>query len=394
MNVRRYVFGAAPIWLILFIGMLLYVLAYVEPATTGRNWWYLCVTRQSSKCTDFLPDTVAYLDQSIGFSIDDIALSKASLTPLKQVFLYWQAEAARQISRHYQYTVIFVMNFVVYLATIALLCATLDRLEIEFPVIGFALLAFNPYVLLLVLTLNKDLWCFLAVAAGAYAASRRSLLLLALSAGLAIVVRDIFAVMIVAAYIVSRERIGLKTFLVLGSFGLNVMAFIPGMADKIALRDALPSLLGLHTAWFWHHMDWIQENVPAGQLIVFPVTFAINVAADAISVSDWREIVSAWPIIYLATVGSSMLFTTVTIAFVVSRNRWVGGRRLILKQAVVYAFMISIYPILHHRYYLPVYLLAVPAVFGRPAVQRRGKAHRSTTMTNAAPNGDTVQSPI
>ena len=41
------------------------------------------------------------------------------------------------------------------------------------------------------------------------------------------------------------------------------------------------------------------------------VPFAINVVADAISPSAWERIVSEAPVIYIATVASSIMFTAV-----------------------------------------------------------------------------------
>ena len=385
MNLRRYLVDALPVWALLFIGLLAYVLAYIEPSTTGKNWWSICVDQQSLECTDFLPDSVEYLDRGDDFTLSDMTEQAASITPFKQVILYWQAEAAKRIAPDYEYTVIFVMNFAIFMATVAFLCHTLDLLELTLGPLGFAALAFNPYVLLLVLTVNKDLWCFFAVAGAACAAARRSLATLLLFTALAMFVRDSFAVILVATYAVSRCRVRLAPFMVLCALGLNALPLVPGMQEKLALRDLLPEILGLRTAWLWQDMGWLQIHVPLGQLVVFPVTFVINVVADAISPSTWERIVSDAPVIYIATSASSFLFSAVLATIILRGSaHWTEGHKFLCRQAMALAFMISIYPILHHRYYLPAFLFFTMLAAAKPQSSSAGRSSEQGALAGEA----------
>ncbi len=363
-NVSRYLVNAVPLWLLLFLCMLTYVLLLIEPSITGVNWWSNCV-HGDGPCTRFLPDSPLYLHQADNFTLSDIDGAAMSILPYKGALLYWQAQLAATILPHWQYSLIFVMNFALFLAVVALLMDTADALKVDLPPVALALTLFNPYVLLLVLTLNKDIWAFLVVAGGAWAAARRSTAWLLCFMVLGLFARDILTVMIVCSFFASRSDKRMVLLFVGCALAVNALPFVPQAAELLELRSQLPDLLGLNTAWLWSMLCTIQTKVPLGQLLTFPITLGVNVVADGVSPSTWGEIVKEAPVMYVVTAFSSLMFTFVALRLYFLERPWTEAQRFFLRHGLVLSFLVSLYPILHHRYYLIAYLFFALAAFGR-----------------------------
>ena len=325
----------------------------------------------------FLADSIGYLETSRDFSFSEFFVfageGQISFSSLAQggtnVLLHAQGYLAWELSPTHPYIVIFLINVCVLIVAGWLYLRAAKVLQLHLTATGLIFLLLNPMIWMSTVSLTKEIWGVLFIAALVYGLSTRNMLLISIAAILAFWIRGFYTGVAVA--LAATLKIHPVIIVVALAIGLGV--FEQTVGDQFHdFRTIRAIYLGQQTGALMKVLGDIQ-SYPLGHLIAGPIVLVIHVLSPALNPEQYRHPLST---IYVHAMTISSFYAVITLAIIAFRRR-AGALQfsnyvIPLNVLLMFVTFLTIFPVSQHRFLIPV----MPLI-GLIAVAHSTKAHRN-----------------
>lgn len=276
---------------------------------------------------------------------------------------------------------IFMMNYALLLAALHLYRRTLPSLGLTFTAAVELVILLNPFLLLNMVSLTKEIWGVFFVAAFVRSSATRSWMRLAIFGVLSMLVREYYIAVAAAMGLARILKHGVAALLV-GVAGLiGLLETVLGLGDLTGYRLSKSVELGQQSAPVMETLGAIQ-SLPFGHIVAFPAVLAVNVLSPALNPHSYEFSLDLYYVD--ANTISSFMFAVLILWGIRAEFLYpTPGRRILRQLLLAFAIIVTIYPISQHRYLLAAYpLLVAWALAQRPDISRTGGADRNDEALN------------
>lgn len=349
--------------LLLVLGCLWGITAYViyrvdpgvvgaEPDGSGRILYdsigYMRYAREEFRLSDtWEPLRALVMDRSLEFNT------------FTNLLLYLQATVAGWLVPWSPWVGVLWINCAVLLWGVSSHLRLATRIGIPVSSSLVTMLLINPLVWGSALTLTKEIWGFAFLGAFALAAVDRAWSRLVLLGVLSAFAREIYALVALGILVATLFQWSRWRLLVVVAAALGIVESLISRGGITSFRTVRSIELDQTAAPLLAWMGDLQ-SIPLGHIVAFPVVVGINVVTPAVAPSQWSA--GAEALYVHANTVSSVLFIVVGVVGLArlrrdrARDRWLAAASLPM---FTYAVLVSTYPIVQHRYLVPMWGLLV-----------------------------------
>jgi hypothetical protein len=339
-----------------FIAMLLWIQVGIKPILGASD---------PDSYGRYLADSSRYLAESKEFDFTDLSSYvppvDEGVTQLAQggtnVILYIQGHLATNISPESPHLTIFLMNVVVLTITFSLIFSTASELKFHLSKTATALIVANPGAWISTLTLTKEIWGLLFVAAILFLVIRYKWFTVAIVTAASFWVRGYYVAIGLTFLASNRISWWKLTIAISILLGIVETAFVPELTQ---FRIERSRDLGQRTGDLMHTLG-LMQSYPLGHLIAGPIVLVINIVSPAINPAQYRHGFSA---LYVVGMSASSIYSILLSFLLIWHYRlnfrtktlpinWEQLRTPVVL-IIIFAFYVALFPISQHRFLIPV----------------------------------------